>query len=207
MARVSAEAPLAHAKREVRARVLARRRARSAEERTTAAELIAAQVLGLVRHESADTVASYLSLPGEPGTGPLTDGLHRLGVRVLLPVLRADNDLDWGELTHGETRTGRRGLSEPTGPALGANAIQAAGLIVCPGICGTPDGHRLGRGGGSYDRTLARALPGSVRCLLLYDDEVVDDVPTEPHDERVDVIATPSRLIRVSPGRAEPHSG
>jgi 5-formyltetrahydrofolate cyclo-ligase len=72
---------------------------------------------------------------------------------------------------------------------------------VCPGVAGSRAGDRLGRGGGSYDRALARSAPTTLRCLLLYDDEVVDAVPTDAHDERVDVLVTPTRTLWTSAGR------
>ena len=193
--------PRDRSKRELRASALARRAARSREEQDEAAGLLAARVMELARAERAETVTAYLSLPGEPGTAPLLAALGAAGVRVLLPVVTEGLDLDWAELTDGETRPGPLGLSEPTGPRQGAYAIQDAGVLVCPGLLGSPRGERLGRGGGCYDRALARALPTAVRCLLLWDDEVLESLPTEPHDQTVDVIVTPSRLIRTSAGR------
>ena len=56
--------------------------------------------------------------------------------------------------------------------------------------------HRLGRGGGSYDRALGRVPVGTFVCVLLHDDELGLDVPVEPHDRRVTAAATPSGVVR-----------
>jgi 5-formyltetrahydrofolate cyclo-ligase len=55
---------------------------------------------------------------------------------------------------------------------------------------------RLGRGGGSYDRALGRVPVGTFVCALLYDGEVLDDVPRGPHDRPVTAVATPSGVSR-----------
>jgi 5-formyltetrahydrofolate cyclo-ligase len=201
VASVHAE-PGESAKRQVRTRMLAARRERTDEEQGLAAELIAQRVVDLVEAQGARTVCAYISLAGEPGTWPLIRRLHSSQVRILLPVMRPDFDLDWAEYSPGEFRPGPRGMTEPNGPPLGVTGIQSADLIVCPGVAGSRvTGARLGRGGGSYDRALARALPNSLRCLLLYEDEVVDEVPTLNHDEYVDVIVTPDATLRVSAAR------
>jgi 5-formyltetrahydrofolate cyclo-ligase len=65
--------------------------------------------------------------------------------------------------------------------------------MVCPGLAADRSGGRLGRGGGSYDRALARTR--ARRVLLLHDGEVLDSVPAQPHDQPVDVIVTPTRTL------------
>ena len=103
----------------------------------------------------AATVAAYVSVSSEPGTGPLLDRLHAAGKRVILPLLRADNDLDWAAYDGPDgLRTARRGLLEPAGPPLGPEALTTADVVLVPGIAVGSDGLRLGRGGGSYDRAL-----------------------------------------------------
>jgi 5-formyltetrahydrofolate cyclo-ligase len=143
---------------------------------------------------TALTVGAYVSTAGEPDTSVLLDRLVAAGHRVLLPVLRADLDLDWAALDADEPLVGGRfGLRQPAGPRLGPQAVAAARLVVCPGLAGAPDGARLGRGGGSYDRALPRT--SARRVLLLHDDEVLEAVPVEAHDERVDVLVTATRTV------------
>jgi len=181
--------------------MLMARRGRDATEVERAGRGLAEQVASLVERVGTSTVAAYLAVAAEPETGPLIDRLFAQGSTVLLPLARDDNELEWAAFAPGETQGGRLGLMEPTGPSLGVTAIRSAEVICCPGLGGSLDGHRLGRGGGFYDRALARALPESLRCLLLYDDEVLADIPTEPHDQLVDVLVTPTRTITTSAGR------
>ncbi|MGH3470775.1 MAG: 5-formyltetrahydrofolate cyclo-ligase [Nocardioidaceae bacterium] len=144
---------------------------------------------------SASLVAAYVSTGTEPGTEPLIDALHDRGVKVILPVLRDDLDLDWAGYEPGAWRRGRFGLIEPAGPALGRGAVQAADLVVCPGLAADRSGHRLGRGGGSYDRVLFRLTAHTTTCLLLYDGELLESVPAQPHDQPVDFVITPTQTL------------
>lgn len=146
----------------------------------------------------ASAVACYLSRPEEPGTGPLIEALAARGCTVLLPVLQPDWDLSWAAYEPGAVREARFEIMEPTGPSLGVDAIADVSVVVCPGLAADETGHRLGRGGGSYDRSLAR-LPSSVlRVALLYDAEVLPAVPVDGHDQPVHVIVTPDRTIRLT---------
>ena len=156
-----------------------------------AAEAIAEHVLAWDVVRRSATVAVYVSVGREPGTGLLLDALHAAGKRVLLPVLRADNDLDWSEFT-GELVSASRGLLEPVGRRLGVDAIEVADVVLVPGLAASIDGNRLGRGGGSYDRALARVGAGVPIGVLLHEDEVGIDVPTEPHDRDVTHVVTPA---------------
>ena len=113
-------------------------------------------------------------------------------------MLLGDNDLDWA-LYGGPASLApaRRGLLEPVGPPLGVAAVGHADVVLVPGLAVSRSGMRLGRGGGSYDRALARVPVGTFTCVLLYDDEVLPDVPSEPHDRPVAGVVTPAGLHRL----------
>ncbi|MFG2474188.1 5-formyltetrahydrofolate cyclo-ligase [Streptomyces fagopyri] len=168
------------------------------------AEALAVRALELPELADARTVAAYVSVGSEPGTRALLDALHARGVRVLLPVLMADNDLDWGAYTGEGSLTrvqhgGRMALLEPAGERLGPEAVQEADAVLLPGLAVDRRGLRLGRGGGSYDRVLARlerAGADPALVVLLYDTEVVEDVPRDPHDRPVHAVVTPSGVRR-----------
>ncbi|MFI5531586.1 5-formyltetrahydrofolate cyclo-ligase [Kitasatospora sp. NPDC051853] len=178
----------------LRTRLLAERRALTPEQRARTADALAAHAGALAR--PGETVAAYVSVGGEPGTRPLLDALRAAGARVLLPVLLPDNDLDWAEYTGpGALAPAARGLLEPTGPRLGPDAVAGAALVLLPGLAVDRRGVRLGRGGGSYDRVLARlARLGATPVLatLLHDPELLPEVPAEPHDLPVHAAVTPS---------------
>lgn len=145
----------------------------------------------------AATVAAYVSVGREPGTGPLLDLLAESGKRVILPLLQSDGDLSWAEYAGPDSLvTATRGLLEPVTDPLGTNAIQTADVVLAPGMAVDRAGIRLGRGGGSYDRALARVPAGTFTCVLLNSEEVLDAVPCAGHDRRVVAAATEDGLLR-----------
>jgi len=182
----------------LRDQLLTTRRRRSLLESGEAARAIAGHLLATPEVQRAATVAAYVSIPGEPGTGHLLDALLEAGRRVLLPVVLPDFDLDWAAYRgEGSLHAARRGLLEPDGPTLGPDAIAGADAVLVPGLAVGHDGLRLGRGAGCYDRALSRVPVGTFTCVLLHDDEVGVDVPADPHDRRVAAAATPSGVIRL----------
>ncbi|HEU4566643.1 MAG TPA: 5-formyltetrahydrofolate cyclo-ligase [Marmoricola sp.] len=145
----------------------------------------------------AATVAAYVSVGREPGTGPLLDLLTAAGKRVILPLLQSDGDLSWAAYAGPESlATATRGLLEPVTEPLGVEAVQTADCVLVPGMAVDRAGIRLGRGGGSYDRALARVPVGTFTCVLLNSEEVLDRVPWADHDRRVGAAVTEEGLLR-----------
>ena len=144
----------------------------------------------------AGTAALYYSIGAEPGTHGLVYALWKRGTYVLLPVLRADLDLDWASYEGPDSlRAGPRGLTEPAEPPRGVAAVSRADLVIVPALAVDRRGMRLGRGGGSYDRALARVGPQVPTIAFLYDAELLDEVPAAPHDQRVRLVARPQTGI------------
>ncbi|MFJ4615527.1 5-formyltetrahydrofolate cyclo-ligase [Streptomyces griseus] len=184
----------------LRRELLAARALLTKEDAARTAAVLAGAALRLPELADARTVAAYVSVGREPGTRALLEALRGRGVRVLLPVLLADNDLDWAAYEGPEhLLPAGRGLLEPDGPRLGPAAVVEAQAVLLPGLAVDGAGMRLGRGGGSYDRVLARLTAAGAHpalVVLLYDDEVVARVPSEPHDQPVDAVVTPAGARR-----------
>jgi 5-formyltetrahydrofolate cyclo-ligase len=181
---------------ELRAGLLAARRSRlspadNSVVRTTLADLA----------RGLPIVAGYVPLPGEPGGPELPGALAEVCGRLLLPVLLPDNDLDWAGYT-GPLVAAARGMREPPGPRLGPAAVAGADLVIVPALAVDRRGVRLGRGGGSYDRALHRVGSGVLVVAVVFAEELVDELPEQPHDRRVDAVVTPSGLSRreIRPG-------
>jgi len=189
--------PDAPSKAEVRAHVRAARSNRPEGERQTAALSISGHALELLPR-SGGSIACYLSLPTEPGTDPLIEAASRLGCRIVAPRITG-RDLLWIEHRPGDALSpGPMGIREPTGAPVDANELATLDVIFTPGLAVDRGGRRLGQGGGYYDRVLS-AIPrhadgGPLLVIVLFDDEVIDAVPTEDHDRRVDAALTPSGL-------------
>lgn len=183
------------------AKIALRDQIRTARNRLSVAEIgalardLSAVVTAQPEVRRAATVAAYVSIGAEPGTGVLLETLSAQGKRVILPALLADQDLEWGTW-HGPTSLApaRLGLLEPV-DRLGVDAVATADVVLVPGLAVSGSGARLGQGGGSYDRALGRVPVGTPVVCLLYDGEVGLDVPTDPHDRPVTAVATPTRWI------------
>jgi 5-formyltetrahydrofolate cyclo-ligase len=152
----------------------------------------------LVRESGATSVAAYVPVPAEPGGAFLVPALAGTGVPVLLPVLLDDLDLDWAVYDGALRPATRFRLREPAGPRLGVEAIRDAGLVIAPGLAVDRAGVRLGQGGGSYDRALARTSAPVI--VPLYPGELVDALPAEPHDRPVS-----AALVAGPVGYESPH--
>jgi 5-formyltetrahydrofolate cyclo-ligase len=168
------------------------------EGRKRAGRALRDALLALPEVRAADTIAAYVPVGSEPGPRELAEDLAAGSARrVLLPVLLADNDLDWALYEGPESLVrAARGLREPVGRRVGPDAVGAADVLVVPGLAVDRRGLRLGRGGGSYDRALARVGASAVTVVLLYDAEVLEHVPAEPHDRPVDIAVTPAAVHR-----------
>jgi 5-formyltetrahydrofolate cyclo-ligase len=182
----------AEAKAELRRVLRDRRAARSASEMASAGEALAAHATAL----GPGPIAAFVGIRGEPPTLTLLAALHACGVRVLLPLLREDYDLEWAEYAgpSAPLAEGRRGVLQPATPSLGLDGIAEAALVLAPALAVDGEGRRLGQGGGSYDRALARTHAPVL--ALVFDDELLDEVPAEDHDQPVHGTLTPAGGVR-----------
>jgi 5-formyltetrahydrofolate cyclo-ligase len=183
----------ADAKAELRSALRARRAGRTDDERARAAEALA----GHARALGPGPIAAFVGVRGEPPTIPLLTALQALGVRVLLPILRDDLDLEWAvyDGRPDQLVEGTRGILQPRGPSLGLEGIGEAALVLAPALAVDAAGGRLGQGGGSYDRALARTDAPVI--AVVFDDEVMASVPVQGHDRPVGGTLTPLGGLRL----------
>jgi 5-formyltetrahydrofolate cyclo-ligase len=188
------DARVEQTKADLRAVVRAARAARSPADRSAAALGLAAGGAGLL--PEAGVIAGYSALPAEPGLQPLLALARSRRLTVLLPRVEGP-DLVWTSWVDGQaTRPGPFGIAEPVGP--GDRHLAEAQVVLLPATAVDRHGGRLGQGGGFYDRALAALTgPRPLLVAVVFDDEVVDRVPTEPHDVPVDVLLTPTRVLRL----------
>lgn len=189
---------VAEAKSALRRRVLDTRRVLDARTLAQSARDLRDVLLASPEIASARRAAAYVSVGREPGTGPLIEALSADGIEVVLPLLQPDGDLDWAPYEGPSALISvSRGMLEPTGEPLGTGAVTSADVVLVPGLAVDRRGTRLGRGGGSYDRVLARVAGRAFTCVLLHDGEVLDmPIPRDTHDVPVAAAATPSGLFR-----------
>ncbi|MBV9091495.1 MAG: 5-formyltetrahydrofolate cyclo-ligase [Mycobacteriaceae bacterium] len=151
-----------------------------------------------------EVVAAYAPTESEPGYPDLPDALLDLGVRVLLPVARTSGDgtplpLRWAEHRRAGLVPAPFGLFEPVSAWLGPPALGTVRTVFVPALAVDRHGVRLGRGAGFYDRSLSFRDPGARLIAVVRDEELVDELPVEPHDVPMTHALTPGRGLVALP--------
>lgn len=190
----------------LREQLLAARRSVADDTRADEARSLNDHVGAVVSNGS--TVCAYVPVGVEPGSIEMLDVLLRRAGRVLLPVARTAGDatplaLQWGEYRPGQLVAARFGLLEPAQPWLPPRALAEASVVLVPALAVDRRGVRLGRGGGFYDRSLVHRAQQVRLIAVIRDEELIDELPCEPHDVRMTHALTP-RLGLIDLGHAEP---
>lgn len=186
----------------LRKQLLAARRSVADDVRAAEARMLSQHLQLLVT--SASTVCAYVPVGTEPGAIEMLDVLLRSTGRVLLPIACTSSDgtplpLQWGEYRPGGLSPGRWGLLEPPEPWLPESALAEASLVLVPALAVDRHGVRLGRGGGFYDRSLAGRDPHARLIAMVRDPELLNELPSEPHDVRMTHALTPERGVIALP--------
>ena len=182
-------------KRILRAELRERRQNLSNRERELSTEGFTSRLQELIGSTEAESISCYLSMPSEPNTRPFVNWAEARGIRVLFPVTREDGLLDW---TVGEDEMetlGMHGTPEAAGELLGPMAINDVDLIIVPAAAIDSTGMRLGWGRGYFDKTLGSMGKCPPVYAVVFDSEFVEHVPREIHDQAVNGVVTPTRII------------
>ncbi len=193
---------IADAKRALRAELRERRQCLSESARDAAARGVTEQLDALVARVGARSLSCFLSTTTEPGTREFVDRAVGRGIRVLLPVTRADGLLDWSVATPDiDIAEGMYGLPEPVGELLGPIAVNSVDLLVIPAAAVDRSGMRLGWGRGFFDKTIGSMERCPPVYAVVYDTEILDEVPRDLHDQRVTGVVTPTQTLTLTPAR------
>ena len=183
----------------VRRKMHARRKGLSGEERALASKLVCARLCGGGAADGAPRpfrmqgpIAVYLASPDEIDLSAFISEMLGRGVKVVAPRWNGETYelAKLGGLSSECLRRGPMGILEPAEAEV-AKPGEVAVWIV-PGLAFTRDGRRLGYGGGWYDRLLASASADSLRIGVAHEFQVVEELPQEPHDIRIDCVVTPT---------------
>ncbi|MFQ5514550.1 MAG: 5-formyltetrahydrofolate cyclo-ligase [Myxococcota bacterium] len=187
---------------EARKRAL-RHAARRLRDDPAASNAVQGHVLRLPELERASRVALYAALAGEPSTDCIAEALASRGVELFLPRV-ADRVLHLARVDSlAGLQPGYRGILEPPRDAPEA-APDRVDVFLVPGLLFDRAGRRLGRGGGLYDRLLARARPDALRVGLCYAHRVVGELPAAPWDVRMHLVVSETGVLRpADPGAEE----
>ena len=142
----------------------------TAEDRQSHSEEICERVLEMERWAEARSVILFSPLPSEP----------------IITPLKLDCDVRKVSC-----------VTIPQSPKSEADLYlpETIDLILVPGLAFSKDRHRLGRGGGFFDRLLAGRAAGAFKLGICFSFQVVDAIPTEAHDVLLDAIVTNERVL------------
>lgn len=190
------------AKRALRAELRERRQQHSDAVRDAAAAGVKTQLDALVARLGATSVSCFLSTPSEPGTHEFIAGAVARGIRVLLPISRTDGLLDWAVADpDGDIAEGLFGTPEPVGEVLSPLAVGDVDVLIIPAAAVDRTGMRLGWGRGYFDKTIGSMEHCPPVYAVVFDSELLDDVPRDVHDQPVTGIVTPTRTVEFAPPR------
>lgn len=186
-------------KPDLRAALRARRQALAPDERQRLSSLAAGHVLDSAAWKDARTVALYMAVRGETDTAKLLESAWATGKEVLLPLCSREKKGDMRFVPCPSPRSlvpGYFGIPEPPPTNAGESAPD---LLIVPGVAFSPEGGRLGQGGGYYDRLLGREPYLHSLCLgFAYSFQIVEHLPEEKWDRRVQALATDKGLLWIA---------
>jgi len=193
-------------KGEIRKAVLQKRDAIPAAVKREKDVLVREQVVGIPEFIMAKTVIFYAAFRSEVATRALMEESLMREKRVVLPkVNREGHTLMLYEVkTMDELTPGYMGIPEPLQLDERRVGIDDADLVVIPGAGFDSAGNRLGYGAGYYDSLLSQRTRTSPVIALAYEEQIVDAIPAEQHDVKVDIIVTDKRVIRTAPDSSPP---
>lgn len=185
----------------IRKEILKKRKTQDPEARIAHSQTIVQALMARDEYRSARTILIYLSKDDEVGTDELLSRSFELGKRVLVPIVsQQTGDLNLSELAGPdiEFQAGSFGVREPVGKDLNLVPPEQVDLVVVPGVVFDRRGGRIGYGKGYYDRLLSRLGSQARRVALAFDFQVLDTVPQNNSDIRVDTIITEKTIMSCS---------
>lgn len=171
-------------KKEIRRSIKSRTLALKPEQALRQSEAVVERLLQILAQRKPQVVALFAPLRDEVQIGSL---MQRIECRVVVPRVEGD-EMEFYDLASGALAEGAFGIMEPQcGELVEPRKID---VMVVPGVAFTPSGDRLGRGKGFYDRYLSREGFRAYCVGVCYPHQVVDELPVEPHDRRMDEVVS-----------------
>ncbi|WP_296630364.1 5-formyltetrahydrofolate cyclo-ligase [Rhodoluna sp.] len=180
----------ASGKAELRASLKQRRDALSFDPELSAG--LNAELAELCLINGAKKISCYLAFGNEPDTELFIDWALDQQIEVLAPVSKESGELEWIRFD-GVTAPGIFGFHEPVGEIVDASDVD---LMIVPALAIDQKGNRIGKGKGFYDRYLATLTSTPPLVAVVYDEELLESIPAEPHDKPIDAVVTPSQTVR-----------
>ena len=172
-------------KKELRRSIRERKRAMTEEEIVSRSQMLGLLFIQSEAYKNARTIYGYLPYNQEVRTVPMLEKALRDGKRVAVPKCYGDEMrfIYMDDLS--KVEKGYANIPEPI--ADGPIADDETALVLMPGLAFDPQGHRIGYGGGFYDKFLSRE-PNHPTLALCYEFQMLPELKTEEHDIPVDTV-------------------
>jgi len=182
-------------KAEIRKQILEKRKSLLEEEVNKKSNLIREKLFSLEEFRQAGSVLFYVDFENEVRTREMIDYSIRLNKKVIIPYIR-NNRIELSVFNDfNELEKGKFGILEPRKEFI-REYNETPGLVIVPGIAFDSRGYRIGFGGGFYDRLLSEErFKGSIKVALAYEFQIVEEIPNEEHDVKVDKIVSEERVV------------
>lgn len=185
---------IALVKERIRVEIRTRRTALTEADLADARTGFTEQLIALVRAREVQSVSCYLPYGNEPDTNEFLEWARANDIDVLLPATREDGLLDWIRPSWEGTVTGVYGVPEPLGTYLSPISVGEVGMMIVPAAAVDRSGVRLGWGRGFFDKNLGSMDRMPPVFAVVYDEEFMDELPSEIHDIPVTGAVTPTRI-------------
>jgi 5-formyltetrahydrofolate cyclo-ligase len=180
----------------LRATALSRRNSLASEQAFALSRMIQARALQFPRYLEAPSSVLYSPIQNEVGTQEIREHGLEHGKSVFYPRLGRGDAVELVEVKSvGELKLGRFGIYEPAGETILSDQAIDGSIVFVPGVAFDPRGNRLGRGMGWYDRLLRRLGSRATSVGLAYEFQIVNEVPSDPWDQKMQFLITESRII------------
>jgi 5-formyltetrahydrofolate cyclo-ligase len=180
----------------IRRRVMILREQLTERQRQQWSKRICQRIAALPEVRDARVILLYQSILNEPDIGPLYDKLWRAGKRLALPRVIGEHDME-ARLVKDIAKDLAPGYKNILEPKTSCEVVDPAEIdvVLVPGSSFDTRGNRLGMGFGFYDRYLARAGMRAAKIGVAYTFQVLEEVPSEPHDVRMDKLVTEAHTL------------
>jgi len=191
-------------KSELRSQIRATLAAMDPADRQAASARACTRLIGIEAFKHGSVVMLYMPIPTEADTTLIAIRCFQRGKTVCVPKVdwrrRDMNVVEASSFDDRSMEVDEHGIRTPRGGRLVVPS--SIDLVVVPGLAFDTQGNRLGRGGGFYDRFLPRLRRAATTVSLAFDDQVVENVPANELDAKIDVLVTDRRVTRTRPSRS-----
>lgn len=164
------------------------------EQRKSAGEEAAKGLMSMPEIKATELIMCYMSFRSELPTGEIVENLKKMGKRLCFPLCEKAGIMQaWEPFDENSWTDGYMGIKEPDPKRSRLVAPEDIDIVICPMVAFDKEKHRMGYGGGYYDRYLPKCKK-ALRIGLAFEAQCISDIPTDEFDQRMDYIITEEKI-------------